>query len=115
MEGITVTPLRKTPVQARGLAQLENIRDAARNVIAVRGRDGFTTQMIATEAGVSIGTVYSFYKNRVAVLDDLYPDRIEGLTGYSRPTCEARHEGEKCYRVIFHPGKHRSHKWEWED
>lgn len=80
-DGSPVRILRTEPVQGRSSARLAQIEAAARTVIARHGRDAFTTQHIADEAGCSIGTVYRYFVDRVAVLDHLYPERSEGLTG----------------------------------
>lgn len=70
---------RSIPVQRRAKGTRDKLTRAALNVIQREGRDGFTTAQIATEAGVSIGTLYRYYSDRVDVLNDLYPDRVEGL------------------------------------
>lgn len=75
-----VTLLRRDPVQERAQQRLNAIRTAARHVIATVGRDRLTTQLVADRAGCSIGTVYRYFADRVALLDDLYPNRCEGLT-----------------------------------
>jgi Bacterial regulatory proteins, tetR family. len=43
------------------------------------GRDRFTTDMIAKRAECSIGTIYRYFADRVDILDELYPNRVEGL------------------------------------
>jgi AcrR family transcriptional regulator len=63
----------------RGQWRKKKLREAAIQVIAEVGRDRFTTQDIASRAKVSIGTIYNYWRNRVDVLDDLYPNRTESL------------------------------------
>ena len=78
----TVTPrlpLRNKPRQARAQQRLAEIRVAAEQVLDEVGRDRLTTSMVADRAGCSIGTVYRYFDDRVALLDDLYPNRCEGL------------------------------------
>ena len=72
--------LRNTPRQARADRRVAQIRAAARLVIVTRGRDRFTTADVATLAGCSIGTLYRYFPDRVALLDDLFPHHVEGLT-----------------------------------
>ena len=72
-------PLRNRPRQARAQQRLAEIRTAARQVLDTVGRDRFTTEMVAERAGCSIGTVYRYFTDRVALLDDLYPNRCDGL------------------------------------
>jgi len=81
--------LRVTPQQDRAEKRLQEIRQAARELIAELGRDRFTTNDLAVRAGCSIGTVYRYFADRVAILDDLYPDRCDGLTCYKH-----RHAGD---------------------
>lgn len=70
---------RKQPIQKRSEVTIEKLRSAARTVIAREGRDRFTTSQIVAEAGVSVGILYRYWANRIDVLDDLYPNRTEGL------------------------------------
>lgn len=79
-DGSSVTLLRHDPVQSRSQQRLNEIRTAARHVIATVGRDRLTTALVAERAGCSIGTFYRYFADRVALLDDLYPNRCEGLT-----------------------------------
>lgn len=70
---------RHTPTQKRAHITRDKLLFAAQIVIAREGRDRFTTAMVAEEAGKSIGTVYRYFTDRVAILDRLYPNRAEGL------------------------------------
>jgi AcrR family transcriptional regulator len=72
-------PLRRDPVQERSTATLAKITAAATVVLARVGRDRLTTTAVAEEAGVSIGTVYRYFVDRVAVLDAIYPNRDPGF------------------------------------
>lgn len=71
--------LRNKPLQDRSRQRLAEIRTAARQVLEEVGRDRFTSQLVADRAGCSIGTFYRYFEDRVALLDDLYPNRCEGL------------------------------------
>lgn len=71
--------VRVKPQQKRSDSTLRMIRAAAMFAIERKGRDHFTTADIAIQAGVSIGTLYRYYADRTAVLDDLFPKRTEGL------------------------------------
>lgn len=67
--------LRVLPVQERAKKQLLSIQEAATSVINEKGRDRFTTNDVAEKAGCSIGTVYRYFPDRVALLDAVLPDR----------------------------------------
>lgn len=69
--------MRKEALTPRGEETLAKLTDAARLAIKEHGRDSFTTTDIATLAGVSIGTVYRYWRSRVEVLDDVWPDRSQ--------------------------------------
>jgi AcrR family transcriptional regulator len=63
--------LRTEPVQARSAARLEALLDAAAAVVDEVGSERLTTAMVAERAGASIGTVYRYFPDRVAVLEGL--------------------------------------------
>jgi hypothetical protein len=67
--------LRNVPVQRRSRIQLANIVFAGLVTIVEIGRDNFRTEDIAQAANVSIGTFYRYFKDRVALLDYLWPER----------------------------------------
>jgi len=63
--------LRNEPVQARSTARLTSLLDAAAAVVDEIGFERLTTAMIAERAGSSIGTVYRYFPDRIAVLHAL--------------------------------------------
>lgn len=69
--GAPDAPMRVSPVQRRSAARLSGLLDAAAEVVDLVGFDRITTAMIAERAGASIGTVYRYYPDRVAVLQAL--------------------------------------------
>lgn len=60
--------LRHEPVQARSNARLTALLDAASATIDKVGYERLTTAMVAERAGASIGTVYRYFPDRIAVL-----------------------------------------------
>lgn len=91
MSALTVIPLdelaemrlRTTPIQERSRTTLTKLKEAAQEVLAdpTIGRDRFTTKMVADLAGVSIGTFYRYFQNRVEILDAIWPDRRDSYLG----------------------------------
>jgi AcrR family transcriptional regulator len=70
----TVRPpalIRNEPVQARSTARLAALLDAAAQVVDEIGYERLTTAMVADRAGASIGTVYRYFPDRIAVLQSL--------------------------------------------
>ncbi|AUS77720.1 TetR/AcrR family transcriptional regulator [Actinoalloteichus sp. AHMU CJ021] len=65
--------------QARGLARMAAILDAAEEVISEVGYAEATTNAIAARAGVSPGTLYQFFRNKDQVVEELavrYGERL---------------------------------------
>lgn len=90
----TSTILRNEPVQARSNARLASLLDAAAAAIDAVGYERLTTAMVAERAGASIGTVYRYFPDRIAVLQsvasraiDRFSDRVtETLASTTHPT-----------------------------
>ena len=71
--------IRNEPVQARSTARLAALLDAAAKVVHEIGYERLTTAMVAERAGASIGTVYRYFPDRIAVLQALAarnPERV---------------------------------------
>jgi AcrR family transcriptional regulator len=69
--------LRNEPVQARSAARLEALLDAAAAVVDEIGYERLTTAMVAERAGASIGTVYRYFPDRIALLQALGARNLE--------------------------------------
>ncbi len=50
----------------------EQIRKAAVNVIAEKGFYEATTQLIADEAGISVGTIYNYFRTKEEILEYIF-------------------------------------------
>lgn len=61
--------MRKTPRQARARATTEAILDAAARILGERGWAGLTTNAAADIAGVSIGSLYQYFPNKLALVE----------------------------------------------
>ena len=64
-------PVRTEPTQRRSSQRLDALLDAAAAIVDESGFERLTTQMVAERAGASIGTVYRYFPDRVAVLHGL--------------------------------------------
>jgi len=73
----TAALIRNEPVQARSTARLAALLDAAAQVIDEIGYERLTTAMVAERAGASIGTVYRYFPDRIAVLQSLAARNFE--------------------------------------
>lgn len=69
--------LRNEPVQARSAARLSALLDAAAQIVDEIGYERLTTAMVAERAVASIGTVYRYFPDRIAVLQALAARNLE--------------------------------------
>jgi AcrR family transcriptional regulator len=75
----TASPARRRPVQARSQARVERILAAATAIVEEEGVDAATTRAIAARAGVPVATLYQFFADRDAVLDEVLRRELEAL------------------------------------
>lgn len=61
--------MRKAPQQARSREMVERIVAAGRTVLVERGYDAFSTNRVATVAGVSPGSLYQYFPDKAAILE----------------------------------------------
>ncbi len=75
---------RKKPSQERSRELVEWIIEAAARVVQRDGYEGLTTNHIAEEAGVSIGSVYQYFATKDAVVAELTRRHVEDGLGRFR-------------------------------
>ena len=100
--------LRNEPVQARSTARLSALLDAAAQIVDEIGYERLTTAMVAERAGASIGTVYRYFPDRIAVLQalaarNLEIDRAERVIVVV-PLVHVSHLRGKLSRRLIHDG-----------
>ncbi|MDO9591163.1 MAG: helix-turn-helix domain-containing protein, partial [Microcella sp.] len=89
----SAAPIRNEPVQARSTARLATLLDSAAAVIDEIGYERLTTAMVAERAGASIGTVYRYFPDRIAVLQSLAARNVERLMARTADELQAgRHD-----------------------
>lgn len=66
-----VAPLRRKPVQQRSAQRVEKMLSACAELIDEVGYDGLTTTLIAERAGVAVGSLYQFFPDKRAVVQEL--------------------------------------------
>ncbi|GAA5079351.1 TetR/AcrR family transcriptional regulator [Nocardia iowensis] len=82
---------RREPVQERSRQRVERILAAALELLTEGGMAAVNTRAVAARAGVSVATLYQFFTNREALLeelalrstdrlDDEMPDRLAAVT-----------------------------------
>ncbi|MEU6558030.1 TetR/AcrR family transcriptional regulator [Nocardia nova] len=73
------TGQRRRPTQERAKATREHILDTAARVFGERGIAQTSTNRIATEAGLSIGTVYRYFSDRTVIVEELLARLLENI------------------------------------
>ena len=86
--------MRKQPRQARSHATIEAILHAAAHILGERGWQGLTTNAVADLAGVSIGSLYQYFPNKLALIEGVRQRHFDDVLGALR----AAIEGEKPAR-----------------
>lgn len=71
---------RKLPQQARSTRLVEDVLQAAIQVLASEGAQRFTMARVAERAGVSVGSLYQYFPNKAAVLFRLQHDEWRQTT-----------------------------------
>src|SRR5580698_4290849 len=61
--------MRKQPQQARSEATIEAVLQAAAHILGQRGWRGLTTNAVADAAGVSVGSLYQYFPNKLALVE----------------------------------------------
>ncbi|MBZ5740873.1 TetR/AcrR family transcriptional regulator [Nocardioides mangrovi] len=91
---------RRRPVQARSREMVDRILEAATRVLATRGYAGMSTNRVATEAGVSVGSLYRYFGDKDEIIAelrtrctaDVMADLTEAMSrAVSLPTRDAVH------------------------
>ncbi|HEY4242528.1 MAG TPA: TetR/AcrR family transcriptional regulator [Kofleriaceae bacterium] len=77
---VRTTP-RKKPRQDRARATVDAILAGTARVLVRHGFDGCTTNAVAEEAGVSIGSLYQYFPNKEALVGALIEHHVEAITG----------------------------------
>lgn len=90
---------RKAPRQARSRHTRDAILTAAGGILARDGLRGLTTNHVARAASVSIGTLYQYYPNKLAIIGALLTQSRADLLAGMEAAAEAT-EGEALEVVV---------------
>jgi len=71
------TTSRKEPSQDRSKKMVEKIFSATRILLINDGVEGVTTGKIAKQAGISVGSLYQYFPNKLAVLKAMYQSWLD--------------------------------------
>lgn len=97
--------MTRTPKQARSIQTKEKILDAAYRLLCSKGYYNTSTNEIAKEAGVPIGSVYSYFKDKDTILLEIlrrYHEEFEKATSELTLSLEAyRSDMRSWLRQLF--------------
>lgn len=66
----------RKPKQGRSKATVAAIIEAAARILAEKGWAGFNTNAVAARAGVSIGSLYEYFPDKQALVDEIASDHL---------------------------------------
>ena len=93
-----ITEARKAPSQQRSRQMVDKILQAARQLLIDDGVEALTTSRIAKLAAISVGSLYQYFPNKLAILSELYSRWLEevrlGLQQMAAPV-QTIDDGEK--------------------
>ena len=71
--------MRKRPRQQRSRQMVDTLIDATAQVLAARGLDHVTTNHIAEQAGVSVGSLYQYFPDKESLIEALLDRMVADL------------------------------------
>jgi AcrR family transcriptional regulator len=92
----------RKPQQERSRRTLERVADAALECFEAHGFDATTTAMIASRAGIAVGTVYSYYNDKREILLDLIDSRVTDRANFVIAQLDPANWGERSPQEIVH-------------
>jgi AcrR family transcriptional regulator len=88
--------MRKEPRQARSRATVETILQAGARILSDEGWAGFTTNKVADLAGVSIGSLYQYFPDKLSLVDAIRRRHLDDCLAVMRKS-----KAEKLSPVQF--------------
>ena len=108
--------MRKQPRQARSRDTVDVIVEAGAQVLARKGWSGFNTNDVAATAGVSIGSVYQYFPDKLVLIDAIRLRHLDQvLKVFDLPSRDDEALEDRVGHLIdgmiashhLHPGLHR--------
>jgi AcrR family transcriptional regulator len=107
--------MRKEPRQERARATVEAILESAARILDRQGWGRFTTNAVAEVAGVSIGSLYQYFPNKLALVETILRRHFDEVLSALRFTDEQTSRIERIKSLIsgmitahsVHPSLHR--------
>lgn len=99
--------LPRVPQQARSRQKRDAILAAASHLFAERGYDATTADDIANAAEVSIGTFYSYFRNKRQAFLTLYVNCLESLFALGIANIDFGDDPQQAIRAVVHRAMRR--------
>ncbi|OLP61426.1 TetR family transcriptional regulator [Xaviernesmea oryzae] len=108
--------MRKVPRQARSRATVDVILEAGARILSLEGWTGFTTNRVAELAGVSIGSLYQYFPDKLSLVDAIRRQHLEdcmaalqlaGSDGVAPDEFAARLAQDMIAAHLKYPGLHK--------
>ena len=84
--------MRKEPRQSRSRVTVEAILDAGARILSDEGWAAFTTNRVAEVAGVSIGSLYQYFPDKLSLVDAIRSRHLE------EPAATSHQRHHRCDR-----------------
>jgi len=91
--------MKKQPRQARARFTVDAILEGAAHILASHGWAGFTTNAVAEAAGVSIGSLYQYFPNKMAIVDSILQRHFDEILAVLRSAVDDD-LGEPCVEKL---------------
>jgi AcrR family transcriptional regulator len=97
-------PPIKQPLQTRSKHTVEAIIEAATRILKKQGETKFNTNFVAEIAGVSVGSLYQFFKNKNAISDELInrllDKNLKKIEAILKSEVHSNNVDQKIYEVV---------------
>ncbi|WP_374377327.1 TetR/AcrR family transcriptional regulator [Dongia sp.] len=108
--------MRKAPSQSRSRATVAAIVEAATRILAAQGWAAFTTNKVAEAAGVSIGSLYQYFPDKLSLIEAIRKQHLDDcLAVLRRAAAGGKTQSQLLEDLVgsiiaihsIHPGLHR--------
>lgn len=108
--------MRKEPRQARSRATVETLIEAGARILSDGGWAGFTTNKVADAAGISIGSLYQYFPDKLSLIEAIRRRHLDDcLAVMRRSQAKGRSTSQFVDDLVrdmivahsIHPGLHR--------
>lgn len=91
--------MRKAPSQSRSRMMVSVILEAATRVLVETGWSKFTTNQVAGIAGVSIGSLYQYFPNKLALAEAIRQQHLDAILQVL-DTCDRQNPGDQLTEKV---------------